>query len=79
MGSRTGRQTGECPGDICLSQALHVAEEEPDHLPVTGGSLRIRFVPLGGLLILVCSGCVLVLNESPCSTVFGGAWVSFNL
>ena len=47
-----------------------MAEEEPDHFPVTRGLLRIGFVPLGGLLILMCSGCVLVLNDSPCSTIF---------
>jgi len=47
----------------------HTTEAEPDHLPVTGGSLRIGFVPLGGLLIPVCCGCVLVLNKRPLSTI----------
>ena len=58
------------PGTSARVRTLHMAEEEPDHLPVTRVSLRIGFIPSGGLLILVCTGCVLVLNESPCTTVF---------
>ena len=33
-----------------------MVEGGPDHLPVTGESLRIGFVPLRGLSILVCVG-----------------------
>ena len=34
----------------------HRAGREPNHLPVIGESLRIGFVPSGGLSILVCLG-----------------------
>ena len=34
----------------------HRAGREPNHLPVVGESLRIGFVPSGGLSILVCLG-----------------------
>ena len=33
-----------------------MAEEAPDHLPVTRESLRIGYVPSGGLSVLVCVG-----------------------
>ena len=44
------------PGKFDRVRTHRMVEGGPDHLPVTGESLRIGFVPLRGLSILVCVG-----------------------